>query len=505
MNSDVEATNLTAHFSWQNENSRSLIILATILGISLLLRGWYTNGQSITFDENYEIQLAQEPIAHILAKGDGFPPLYAVLLRVWQLVFGTDSARAFSIALGAICCVAVYQLGRLVDGEKTGIWSAAILAVLPIHLFYSTEARAYSLLFVIATLALSCTILAIETKQKRHWFAFAILATMGLHTHYLFALFVAITMTVAFFQMGDKRWYPVSAAVAIWAMIAPMVLLWAPADFQMQNEWAYRVDFGLGELAYTYGSFIMGYTLGPSLRALHGMSLSVAIQQVLPWALLIGTAMFLVISSVPRRLPERRRAVPLLLAVAVAPIGMGILCNIADVGYQVRYSIWAVVPCIVLFGSLVSQAIDKSTGRIGIGVLAISFAISIFNRHYIDDYRNEDLASVSKFIKQQPIAETRNAPILVVSGYMAEPLKIYFETDQEIVGIPMTAGFDERASQMKTILDNLAANHSSFSLIYTRDFHEDPDGILMQQLQDRTRITRVSEFAGIVLYRAEFQ
>ncbi len=45
--------------------------LALIVLFSFLLRGWYTIGQSVTFDEYYEIQMAQESIPDILAQGDG--------------------------------------------------------------------------------------------------------------------------------------------------------------------------------------------------------------------------------------------------------------------------------------------------------------------------------------------------------------------------------------------------------------------------------------------------
>ena len=89
---------------------------------------------------------------------------------------------------------------------------------------------------------------------------------------------------------------------------------------------------------------------------------------------------------------------------------------------------------------------------------------------------------------------------------MAEPLKYcYFDNaHDEIVGIPMTADYEKRTDEMALILEKLSAKHSGFWLFYTREFHEDPDGVLMRQLQDAARITPASEFAGVKLYRAEF-
>ena len=56
--------------------------LIAILLAAVALRFFYADGQSITFDEYYEIQLAKQNLQEILLRGDGFPPLYLSLIHI---------------------------------------------------------------------------------------------------------------------------------------------------------------------------------------------------------------------------------------------------------------------------------------------------------------------------------------------------------------------------------------------------------------------------------------
>lgn len=489
-----------------DDNSHVGLYLIAITVASIGLRWWSTGGQSITFDEHYEIELAKNTVQHILNRGDGFPPLYGVLLKSWMGIFpGANSARIFSILTGAIGCLAIYQLGKQVAGRSAGLWSAGILAVLPLHLFYCSEGRAYPLLLLITTWAILCILRAIESNRMGPWIGFTLLATAGLHTHYLFALFVAITLSVAFLMMrGKQRISSVLSAVAILVLIVPLVVIWSPADFAMQNEWTFRVDFGLGALGFTYGSFLMGYTLGPSLRNLHGLPMKEALVQVLPWMGLIGSGIMLLVVSAKRWLMPTRASNAMLFPLVMAPLAMGILCNVAQVGYQVRYSLWALIPCVVLLGWLCGQGIQTKYGRLGIACLAVAFAVAIWNRHYVDDYRNADMDALATFLQQQSAETAADQPIIVVSGYMAEPLKRYMPSEAKILGIPMTAPYSDRELEMAKILNTASQETQSFWLVYTREFHEDPDGELMQQIEEICSVTPTTTFAGVQLFQAKF-
>jgi len=477
-------------------SSTPWIRLALILLVGLALRILYTHGQSITFDENFEIMLAQQDIGYIFAKADGFPPTYAILLKIWQNLFGLASGRSMSIVFGLLCCLGAYGHGRQIGTQRLGLWTAGLTAILPIHVFYSSEVRAYSALLFVATMALFFAIRVVQDNRRSDWIGFCIFATLGIYTHYLFAIFVGLSLLVMIAMSWDKK--PVAAGAVIVAAILPLRFFFAPADFSMQAGWYYRVQFGIGELAYTYGSFLTGYTVGPSQRELHSLGVRKAFVVVFPWAIVIAFAIFAIIWSTRRDWPLKRKETPLLVVLSLAPVLMGLICMAMDIGYQVRYAIWAIVPIILLLSWLGQLGSKNLIGRIGIGTLIVVFTIAIWNRHSVDRYRNEDLGNAAEYLMS---SRQFKQPIIFVSGYMTAPMKYYLDESWTIDGVPFEFDFEKRIEELDAVLDRCARSDSKFWFLYTREFHEDWDGIMLDRVKERTELTLEKEWAGISLYR----
>ena len=468
----------------------------------MALRFFYADGQSITFDEFYEIELAKEELSQILLRGDGFPPLYSLCLHYWDMLFGSESGRVLSILMGSAGCLAMYVLGKSVGGRPVGVYAAAITAMLPIHLFYTSEIRAYPLLLLATTFALNSLIHAVRHDRWRDWLVFSVMTTIGLHTHYLFAVFAAMTLLLSLIFVRSIKPF-VSGALIICSLI-PLVWFCVPSDLAMQQGWAYRVNFGIGELAFTYGSFLMGYTLGPSLRQLHVLWTRDAIFYALPWASFFGIALVGIFFAARKKEIFSHREVPILGVLAFAPLVVGGLCRIAGIGYQVRYSIWAMVPIVILIAMFLVSAMEKKAGKLATAFLFGLFAFAMINRHYVPNYQNADLATASARLAD-PTVSTKH-PVLIVSGYMVEPLKFYLaESEWDLNGIPMTAAFEDREAEMGILLNKLRESDSEFWLMYTREFHEDPDGRLMEIIRENSDVEFISEYAGLKLYRASFR
>lgn len=199
-----------------------------------------------------------------------------------------------------------------------------------------------------------------------------------------------------------------------------------------------------------------------------------------------------------------KKETPALLVVAGAPCLMGLMCSLAGVGYQVRYSIWSIVPCIILLAWLISHAWYHTIGKVSTVVLMLLFALSITNRHSNDRYRNADLKSVASHIQDNSTAA--DSPVLVVSGYMAEPLKYYLDDAKwQVDGIPMHADFENRETEFDQVVRRCFKQAGQQGwLVYTREFHEDSDGVLIEKLRDLATLKPVGEYAGAKLYRVEF-
>ena len=117
------------------------------------------------------------------------PPFYHLLLYGWTLIFGTSdmSVRSFSIACSLICL----PLLALVAGRAIGrsaVFPACILfAASPPSIYYSTEGRMYSLLWLCVLVTVWASLVLYERGGGVGLSALWIVASVvGLLTHYFF-------------------------------------------------------------------------------------------------------------------------------------------------------------------------------------------------------------------------------------------------------------------------------------------------------------------------------
>lgn len=121
------------------------------------------------------------------------PPLYFLLLRVWRNLFGESNRalRLLSFLLGLAAIPAMFLLGRESANAHVGLAAAGVLALLPLHVQYSHEVRAYILAFLLATVSSWAFLRAIRSLGRpgnsRWWVVYGSLTVLSLYTHYFTA------------------------------------------------------------------------------------------------------------------------------------------------------------------------------------------------------------------------------------------------------------------------------------------------------------------------------
>lgn len=128
-----------------------------ILAIGLILRLISLN-QSLWLDEAINV-LATQHYSFLgmlteYAKGDFHPPLYFAILWVWTNIFGIGeiAVRIPSIIFGLFTIYVVYLIGQKLHSKKLGLLAALLLAINPLHIYYSQEARMYSLAALVVSI-----------------------------------------------------------------------------------------------------------------------------------------------------------------------------------------------------------------------------------------------------------------------------------------------------------------------------------------------------------------
>ena len=123
----------------------SRIAILAVLALALALRLWGLGNESLWFDEAYSVAFARDRVSpatfvYLVA------PAYHAFLHFWLWLGEADwLVRLPSALFGAATVYVVYRLGRSLWGEASGLLAGLFLAVSPLHVWYSQEARMYTL------------------------------------------------------------------------------------------------------------------------------------------------------------------------------------------------------------------------------------------------------------------------------------------------------------------------------------------------------------------------
>jgi hypothetical protein len=172
---------------------RAIVALALA---AALIRFATIDVQSYWFDEALTAKLLAMPFGDMLSQipdTELTPPLYYLLAWPWAHVFGTTEAalRSLSALLGVAVVPVAYLVGREAVSRTAGVVAAALVAFNPLLVWYSQEARPYSLLVLLSGLSLLFFLRAIRRRGTRELWLWALVSALALLTHY-FAAFLVV-------------------------------------------------------------------------------------------------------------------------------------------------------------------------------------------------------------------------------------------------------------------------------------------------------------------------
>lgn len=183
--------------------------LVAISGLALILRLATMSEQSYWLDESYTVHLVRlglGPMLSTVPRTESTPPLYYVLAWFWTHVFGADEGglRSLSALAGTGTVFAAGRLARRVAGARAALLAAGLLAVSPLLVWFSEEARAYALAALLTTGALLCLLAYAQEGRARALAGWAACAALALCTHY-FTAFVILPGALWLLGSGHRR------------------------------------------------------------------------------------------------------------------------------------------------------------------------------------------------------------------------------------------------------------------------------------------------------------
>ena len=173
---------------------------------------------------------------------------YSVLARASILAFGEHawSLRLPSLLFGVASIPVLYLLGTSVTSRIEALFSSALLTVSYHHVWFSQNARAYSMLAFWTMLSTFFLLRGIKSGRRGPYVAYAITMSLGVYTHltmmFLLASHVLICTGTALADwrkgLGWKKW---KLQMQAFLMTGGLVLLlYAPVAIQVQNVFLHR-------------------------------------------------------------------------------------------------------------------------------------------------------------------------------------------------------------------------------------------------------------------------
>ena len=183
----------------------ALVAVATL--VALALRTGLALRSQVWLDEANSVLLALTPVAELadaLAQ-DSSPPLYYLLLGAWARLTSLDPLwlRTPSILFGSLTVPAIWLVGRRIDRSRTGVLAAWLIALSPLHAYYSEEIRMYAML-VLLGLGFYFAVFDVMRRTKKVLPA-VLLGITTAYTHYYGLIFVGSVLVVAMVAMQERQ------------------------------------------------------------------------------------------------------------------------------------------------------------------------------------------------------------------------------------------------------------------------------------------------------------
>lgn len=205
-------------------------LLAGILILALLLRLREAARTPFWFDELFTLWFARHSLpqmVHLLGQ-DIHPPLFTFLVAFWRFVGGENPLwlKTLPLIVGLATVLVTYAMTRDIFGRKPALAAAGVLALHPVHIYFSQELRAYGLLALAVSLSGWAAWSWLQRGRTRDAVGWILAAALTLYTHYLGAVTLALIwlfVAVALRRTPRRILHWTGIQLGVVALLAPIL------------------------------------------------------------------------------------------------------------------------------------------------------------------------------------------------------------------------------------------------------------------------------------------
>ena len=253
----------------------AVIAVGALTLLAAVLRFYRIGHQGFWFDEGNTallVQFSPGKMLGLIPQTESTPPLYYCVAWIWARVFGYGETglRSLSAVCGVVLVPVVYAAGARLISRLAGVIAAALAACSPLLIWYSQEARSYSMLALLTAVSLLAFAYARSSPTPRALAAWVVASALALATHYYAVLAVVPEAVWLLWIWRTRR--PVQIAVAVVGLCGLGLIPLAISQHGTgRGNWISHAPFGrrLGQIV---PQFVSGFD-GPG----HGVFEPVAV------------------------------------------------------------------------------------------------------------------------------------------------------------------------------------------------------------------------------------
>jgi predicted membrane-bound mannosyltransferase len=497
-------------------DKKNLRIALALVVAALLLRVFRIGSQSLWVDE-------------ILTLGKTIPksdlniwdylryniqgPFHSFVVYLFHLAGSQDAwLRLPSALAGAFSVFFFYRWIGIWLGYPVARLASLLLVCHPLHIYYSQELRAYSFLFLFATMTSFYVHRMLVSDKGSTRIAYAVGMALAALSNFSAAFLFAVHSIIYVIRKPLSgrpllRWVVISLVILI--LISPWVYrIYVIIDVQKLVTPVMPGEIGETErlrggttvtasaIPYLFYAFSVGFTLGPSLRDLHtNTSLSSVIGAHWVWLVWVGLLFGGVCAAGVWRLargdlPWRQVALYLLVPLALVLL----LCWQNAKAFNVRYVLVS-LPAYLCVLALGLRALGSRTRKAVTVLVFATLFVSLGNYYFNGSYAKEDVRSAAVYVEKHAAVSD-----CVVVPTVIEVFEYYFDGPNPVrtVWNPPGAPRERIDAQMEKIF----AECPTVWYVNAREWDHDRDGYLHDTLDSRCDATEtIEEFPGVTITR----
>jgi 4-amino-4-deoxy-L-arabinose transferase-like glycosyltransferase len=384
-----------------------------LCGLGAVLRFYSLGHQGFWYDEGNTVLLIHYPLGKMLGlipQTESTPPLYYLAAWVWARVFGFGEAglRSLSALVGVLVVPIAYGAGAKLVSRRAGLIVAALCACNPFLIWYSQEARSYSLLVLFSAAALLSFAYVLEWPTTRHVAVWVACCALSLATHYYAVVAIAPQMVWLLIRHRRSRAVQVGLAAVLVSGLALLPLA-STQNGTGRDTWIAHAPLGV-RLRQIIPELLIG-TDAPARVALKFAAMALA-------------AVALVLLALARPSAQRRGAV---LAGGLALGGFAVSLLFVAVGHDgliTRNIIALWLPAAVAVAGGLALARPAALGVLIAGALCAIGTAAAIGIATTYDFQRPDWRAVARLLGPTP--QGGGTRVVLIQHYRTRlPLSLY--------------------------------------------------------------------------------